>query len=84
MKAQFDIVTARAFATLADIVSLTTERLAEGGVWLAMKGKRPDEEMALLPSEAEVFHVEQLDVPGLHAERCLVWMRLRDGGAHNP
>jgi 16S rRNA (guanine527-N7)-methyltransferase len=22
-----------------------------------------------------VFHVEQLVVPGLEAERCLVWMR---------
>jgi len=49
--------------------------LAEQGVWLAMKGKRPDPEMAELPPGAEVFHVEQLLVPGLDAERCIVWMR---------
>ena len=44
-------------------------------VWVAMKGKRPDAEISALPSDVEVFHVEQLKVPGLDAERCLVWMR---------
>ena len=55
----------------------TTEGLAEEGVWLAMKGKRPDAEIAALPEAAEVFHVEQLQVPELAAERCIVWMRKR-------
>ena len=68
---------ARAFASLADFVRLTRGQLADGGVWLAMKGKRPDDEMAALPDDVDVFHVEQLQVPGLNAERCLVWMRLR-------
>jgi 16S rRNA (guanine527-N7)-methyltransferase len=49
--------------------------LADLGVWLAMKGKLPQQEMAELPAGAEVFHVEQLHVPGLDAERCIVWMR---------
>lgn len=40
-----------------------------------MKGKRPTEELAALPSTVEVFHVEPLSVPGLEAERCIVWMR---------
>jgi 16S rRNA (guanine527-N7)-methyltransferase len=71
----FELVTSRAFSSLADFVRLTRPHLAEGGVWMAMKGKRPDDEMAALPPEAAVFHVEQLDVPGLDAERCLVWMR---------
>ena len=42
-----------------------------------MKGKQPDDEIAALPPDIEVFHVEQLHVPGLGAERCLVWMRRR-------
>jgi 16S rRNA (guanine527-N7)-methyltransferase len=44
---------------------------------MAMKGRTPTEEMALLPDDVQVFHVEQLTVPGLAAERCLVWMRLK-------
>jgi 16S rRNA (guanine527-N7)-methyltransferase len=37
----------------------------------------PDDEMAALPADVDVFHVEHLQVPGLDAQRCLVWMRLR-------
>ena len=33
------------------------------------------DEQAALPANIAVFHVEPLTVPGLHAERCLVWMR---------
>ena len=72
----FDIVTSRAFASLADFTALTRQHLAPGAVWMAMKGKRPDEEVATLPADIDVFHVEPLLVPGLDAERCLVWMRL--------
>jgi 16S rRNA (guanine527-N7)-methyltransferase len=72
----FDIVTSRAFASLADFTALSRGVLAEGGVWLAMKGKRPDAEIAELPPSLEVFHVEPLTVPGLDAQRCLVWLRL--------
>jgi 16S rRNA (guanine527-N7)-methyltransferase len=71
----FDLITARAFASLADFVSLTRRHLAPGGVWMAMKGKIPTDEMAALTADVEVFHVEPLAVPGLDAERCLVWMR---------
>jgi len=42
---------------------------------MAMKGKVPDDEVADLPDGVEVFHVEQLKVPSLEAQRCLVWMR---------
>ena len=73
----FDVITSRAFAALPDFVRLTRERLAPGGVWMAMKGRVPDAEIASLPAEVEVFHVEQLVVPGLDANRCLIWMRLR-------
>lgn len=74
---RYDLITSRAFATLADFVALTRERLAPEGLWMAMKGKRPEEEIAALPTDVEVFHVEPLAVPGLDAERCLVWMRPR-------
>lgn len=71
----FDIITSRAFASLADFTRLSAHLLAAGGAWMALKGKLPSEEMAALPSEFTVFHVEQLIVPGLSAERCLVWIR---------
>jgi 16S rRNA (guanine527-N7)-methyltransferase len=73
----FDIVTSRAFASLADFARLTEERLAPGGVWVAMKGVAPEDEVRALPHTVEVFHVEPLQVPGLTAQRCLVWMRRR-------
>lgn len=71
----WDVITSRAFASLPDFVAWTRGSLAQGGVWLAMKGKRPDPEIAELPEDIEVFHVEHLQVPGLEAERCIVWMR---------
>jgi 16S rRNA (guanine527-N7)-methyltransferase len=73
----FDLITARAFASLADLVRLTQSGLAVGGVWMAMKGRVPDDEIAALPPHIDVFHVEPLAVPGLDAQRCLVWMRPR-------
>ena len=75
--AGFDLITARAFASLSDFARLTHAQLASGGVWLAMKGRVPDDELAALPATVDAFHVEQLQVPGLAAQRCLVWMRPR-------
>jgi len=71
----FDVVTSRAFASLVDFVALTRQHLVAQGFWLAMKGKDPVDERAALAANVDVFHVEQLSVPGLDAERCLVWMR---------
>lgn len=71
----FDYIVSRAFSALANFTSLTQAALSEGGVWLAMKGKLPADEIAALPVDIAVFHVEQLNVPGLDAERCLVWMK---------
>lgn len=73
--APFEVVTSRAFASLADFTTLTRQHLGAAGVWMSMKGKLPADEVALLSATVDVFHVEQLDVPGLDAERCLVWMR---------
>lgn len=75
---QYSIIASRAFASLSDFVALTRERLAPAGVWMAMKGKYPQEEIDALPPGVQVFHVEQLQVPGVAAERCIVWMRQSD------
>ncbi len=71
----YAVVTSRAFASLADFTLWSKGALAEQGVWMAMKGKSPEAEVAQLPADVAVFHVEPLVVPGLDAERCLVWMR---------
>lgn len=71
----FELITSRAFSSLADFVTLTHHLLSPDGVWAAMKGKTPTAELAALPAGTVVFHVEPLQVPGLDAERCIVWMR---------
>lgn len=72
---QFDVVCSRAFASLVDFARWSVNALNPNGVWMAMKGKHPAEELAALAMDITVFHVEQLRVPGLDAERCVVWMR---------
>jgi 16S rRNA (guanine527-N7)-methyltransferase len=76
----YDVITSRAFASLSDFTRWTGSQLAVGGVWLAMKGRAPDDEIAALPAAVDVFHVEPLTVPGLDAQRCLVWMRKASAG----
>jgi 16S rRNA (guanine527-N7)-methyltransferase len=74
---RWDIVSSRAFASLVDFTNWSRQALAPQGVWLAMKGKLPTDEMQALAAEVDVFHVEALVVPGLAAERCIVWIRPR-------
>jgi 16S rRNA (guanine527-N7)-methyltransferase len=71
----YDVVSSRAFASLVDFTTWSRQALGQGGVWMAMKGKHPGDEIAALPADLQVFHVEPLVVPGLDAERCIVWMR---------
>ena len=70
----YTVICSRAFASLPDFVSWSRMALAEGGVWMAMKGKHPQAEIDALPADVKVFHVEPLTVPGLDVERCMVWM----------
>ncbi len=72
---KYQVISSRAFSSLVDFTKWSKAALAEQGIWMAMKGKNPADEMAALPSDVKVFHVEQLVVPGLDAERCIVWMR---------
>ena len=82
MPGAFDAITARAMATLADIVAVGGHLLAPGGRLLAMQGVRPDAEIALLPAGWEVEAIHPLAVPGLGAERHLVVVgRVAPGGA---
>ena len=74
---KYDVISSRAFASLLDFTTWSAAALAGQGVWLAMKGKHPADEIAVLPAGVAVFHVEQLTVPGLDAERCIVWLRQR-------
>ena len=71
----YDVVCSRAFASLSDFTQWSAGALAPHGVWMAMKGKHPQAELLALDPGVQVFHVEPLQVPGLDAERCLVWMR---------
>ena len=68
-------ITSRAFAELATFVGLTRHLLAPGGRWLAMKGVRPDAEIAVLPPGIVVESVVPLNVPGLDAERHLIILK---------
>jgi 16S rRNA (guanine527-N7)-methyltransferase len=79
LKGPYEVVASRAFASLCDFVNWSGDALAPQGVWMAMKGRRPGEEIAALPPRIEVFHVEQLRVPQLDAKRCVVWMRKAHG-----
>lgn len=72
MPAAFDAITARAMATLGDILAVGAHLLAPGGRLLAMKGVRPDAEIAELPAGWVVEAIHPLAVPGLAAERHLV------------
>ena len=71
----FDLICSRAFASLADFTNWSVGALAQQGVWMAMKGRHPTDELLNLPKNIAMFHVEQLKVPGLEAERCVLWLR---------
>jgi 16S rRNA (guanine527-N7)-methyltransferase len=70
--AKFDVIVSRAFAELADFVTLARHLVAEQGAIWAMKGVRPDGEIERLPAGAHAKEVIRLKVPSLEAERHLV------------
>jgi 16S rRNA (guanine527-N7)-methyltransferase len=73
----FDCITARAFASLGDMLAWGGHLLAPNGRWLALKGRFPDDELAAVPHAFEVEKAIALDVPGLDAERHLVILKRR-------
>ena len=71
----FATITSRAFAELADFVTLSGHLLAAQGLWLAMKGVWPRGELARLPGDVAVDAVHAVSVPGVDGERHVVVMR---------
>jgi len=70
-----DLITSRAFSSLADFVALTQKNISEAGVWLAMKAKVNLHDEGPLPEGIELFHAEPLHVPDLEATRTIVWLK---------
>lgn len=78
LKGRFDVVASRAFASLVDFTDWTRQLLdPDHGVWMAMKGRAPDDELQALSDAVCIDRQQPLQVPGLGAERCLVWMTPR-------
>ncbi|MEN3294198.1 MAG: rRNA (guanine527-N7)-methyltransferase [Burkholderiales bacterium] len=75
---KFDVITSRAFAELADFVNWSGHLLSDGGRFIAMKGVLPQEEIARLPAGWRVTEVRPLNVPGLNAERHLIFIKAGD------
>jgi len=71
---KFDVITSRAFADLSDFVNWSGHLLAEGGQFIALKGVAPPDEQERLPGEWKVTELRPLQVPGLQAERHLVFI----------
>jgi len=68
----FETVVARAVSSLAELVALAGHLCAPQGRLLAMKGRRPDAELAALPKSVQVYAIHRLTLPGLDDERHLV------------
>ena len=75
VKQKFDVITSRAFAELADFVNWSGHLLEEGGQMIALKGQVPTEEIARLPAEWQMQKLEQISVPGMDAQRHLVFIK---------
>ncbi|CAN7185161.1 MULTISPECIES: 16S rRNA (guanine(527)-N(7))-methyltransferase RsmG [Duganella] len=75
VKTKFDVITSRAFADLSDFVNWSGHLLQEGGRFIALKGTAPAEERERLPEPWKVQKLEPLEVPGLDAERHLVYIQ---------
>ena len=69
---KFDVIISRAFSDMAEFVRITRHLLAPGGIYAAMKGLHPYEEIDKLPPDLKVLQVLPLAVPGLEGARHLV------------
>jgi 16S rRNA (guanine527-N7)-methyltransferase len=74
-KQLFDMVISRAFSDLPEFVALAGRLVAPGGILLAMKGVHPFEEIAQIKGRFKLSNVTPVTVPGLEAERHLVFMK---------
>ena len=72
---KFDVITSRAFAELSDFINWSAHLLTDDGQFIALKGVQPDDEIARLPEGWKVTEVRPILVPGLDAERHLIYIR---------
>lgn len=75
VKTKFEVITSRAFADLSDFVNWSGHLLQEGGQFIALKGTAPEDERERLPAPWKVQKLQPLAVPGLDAERHLVFIQ---------
>jgi 16S rRNA (guanine527-N7)-methyltransferase len=80
VEGRYDCITARAFASLGDMLTWGGHLLSPDGVWLAMKGKLPDDELPGMPKGFELRETHVLSVPGLEGERHLLELGHVRGG----
>lgn len=73
----YDAVVSRAFADLADFVSLGRHLVSSGGAMFAMKGQHRSDEIARLPEGARLASLIELQVPRLAAARHLVVVKVK-------
>ncbi|MDY7539706.1 16S rRNA (guanine(527)-N(7))-methyltransferase RsmG [Undibacterium sp. RTI2.1] len=72
---KFDVITSRAFSELCNFINWSGHLLAEGGQFIAMKGVAPDQEIERMPEGWQVQSLQALSVPGMDAERHLVFIK---------
>ncbi|MCU6434349.1 16S rRNA (guanine(527)-N(7))-methyltransferase RsmG [Undibacterium sp. Jales W-56] len=72
---KFDVITSRAFSELHNFINWSEHLLADGGIYIAMKGVSPDQEIERLPQGWQVQALQPLSVPGMAAERHLVFIQ---------
>lgn len=70
----FDVITSRAFSELANFVNWAGHLLAPDGRMIALKGQMPQQEIDALPAGWQIEQVQPITVPGLAAQRHLIWI----------
>lgn len=73
----FDVVISRAFASLTDMIGTCAHLLSAGGVFVAMKGKFPEDEISEISPPFQLLSSIALEIPGLGAERHLLMLGRR-------
>ena len=71
----FDTIVCRALGSIEMFIQSTAHLLSEDGVWLAMKGKFPDEELSYLTDKQLDVSIKALDIKGLIGERHIVLIK---------
>ncbi|MCD6039247.1 MAG: rsmG [Gammaproteobacteria bacterium] len=78
-KQLFDSVLSRAFASLQVMLEATQHLVNENGLFLAMKGTYPKQEIQELSQPFKLLAVHKLTIHGLNAERHLICLAKEDG-----